>query len=191
MGYRPMTKRGYSLWDCASALQKAIRRNDARIAGYFGLELFSSGYSEYVWRRLLIISAEDCYGLITEEIKALYDSHHVVMAPKRKANKKAEQTTVFASKAIILLCMAGKSRDSDNLTNIIHRMKVGITDKEIEKFIAGAKTEELIDLPDYTFDCHTSKGKRQGKTKVDFLKEEQEALTPRQPGLFDHLPEKL
>ena len=44
-------------------------------------------------------------------------------------------------------------------------------------------------VPDYAFDCHTLKGKRQGKTKADFFREEQKALKPFQPGLFDDLPE--
>lgn len=190
MAFRPTTKRGYSLFDCASALQKAIRRNDAIMAGYFGLELFSSGYHAYVWRRLLTISAEDCYGIITKEIKALYDSNQVVLKAQKKQSKRG-QTRVFVSKAIILLCQSGKNRDADNLTNIIYEMKVGITDKEIDKFMKGAETEKLLDLPEYTYDCHTSKGKKRGKSKVDFLKDEEKALTPKQPGLFDNLPEKL
>ncbi len=37
--------------------------------------------------------------------------------------------------------------------------------------------------------CHTLKGKRKGKTKTDFFREEQRALKPFQPGLFDDLPE--
>ena len=37
--------------------------------------------------------------------------------------------------------------------------------------------------------CHTLKEKRPGKTKADFFREEQRALKPFQPGLFDELPE--
>ena len=44
-------------------------------------------------------------------------------------------------------------------------------------------------MPEYAFDCHTLKGKRKGKTKADFFREEQRALKPFQPGLFDDLPE--
>ncbi|GDX10695.1 hypothetical protein LBMAG57_24670 [Verrucomicrobiota bacterium] len=43
--------------------------------------------------------------------------------------------------------------------------------------------------PDYAFDCHTLRGKRAGKTKADFFREEQRALRPWQPGLVDALPE--
>lgn len=34
-------------------MQKAIRRADAAVAGYFALELWTSGYRDYVWKRLL------------------------------------------------------------------------------------------------------------------------------------------
>ncbi len=46
-------------------------------------------------------------------------------------------------------------------------------------------------IPDYAFDCHTLKGKRNGKKKADFFREEQRALQPWQPGLFDDLLERL
>ena len=39
------------------------------------------------------------------------------------------------------------------------------------------------------FECQTLKGKRQGKTKTDFFRQEKRALTPFQRGLFDGLPE--
>jgi hypothetical protein len=46
-------------------------------------------------------------------------------------------------------------------------------------------------IPDYALDCHTSAGKRAGKTKKDFFREEYRALKPREPGLFDEDAEKL
>ena len=42
-------------------------------------------------------------------------------------------------------------------------------------------------IPDYAYDCHTLKGRGKGKTKADFFHEEQWALKPFQPGLFDDL----
>ena len=51
-------------------MQKAIRRADTGVAGFFALELWASGYRDYVWKRLFTISAEDCYGIITKEIEA-------------------------------------------------------------------------------------------------------------------------
>ena len=41
-------------------------------------------------------------------------------------------------------------------------------------------------IPDYVFDVHTYRGKKSGKTNLDFFIEENNALKPRQPGLFDN-----
>ena len=54
------TKRGYEFGEVSSAMQKAVRRADTRLAGYWALELWASGYGNYVWKRLLTVSAEDC-----------------------------------------------------------------------------------------------------------------------------------
>src|SRR5438094_2200316 len=72
------TIRGYNFGEVSSAMQKAIRRGDVQLAGYWALELWSSGFGNYVWKRLLTVSAEDCWGIITQEIKALHDSYLVV-----------------------------------------------------------------------------------------------------------------
>jgi len=69
--YEARTTRGYGLNEVVSAMQKAIRRGDERLAGYFTIELFESGFEQYAWRRLLTISAEDCARIITQEVKAL------------------------------------------------------------------------------------------------------------------------
>jgi hypothetical protein len=84
---RIITKRGYDFGEVSSAMQKAIRRADTRLAGYWALELWHSGYGNYVWKRLLTVSAEDVWGLITGEIKALHDSYALVNkgVPARKA----------------------------------------------------------------------------------------------------------
>ena len=34
-------------------------------------------------------------------------------------------------------------------------------------------------MPGYAFDCHTLKGKRAGRTKEDFFRDEQAALEPK------------
>jgi replication-associated recombination protein RarA len=60
---RFLTKRGYEFGEVSSAMQKAIRRGDTRLAGYWALELWASGYGNYVWKRLLTVSAEDCWGM--------------------------------------------------------------------------------------------------------------------------------
>ena len=77
---RFLPKRGYAFCAVSSAMQKAIRRGDTRFAGYWALELWASGYGNYVWKRLLTVSAEDCWGILTQEVKALHDCYALVNA---------------------------------------------------------------------------------------------------------------
>jgi len=177
------TVRGYALLEVASALQKAIRRSDARLAGYWTIELFESNYREYMWRRLLTISAEDCWGVITKEIESLYHSWQFIDRQKKGGGR------IFAAKAAILLSQAAKCRDADHLTNLVYD-KNAVDPRQVEADLDEArKSQEAI--PDYAFDCHTMQGKRAGKTKTEFFIEEHDALCPRVPGLFDQDLENL
>jgi replication-associated recombination protein RarA len=182
MSYQMITVKGYDFFEVSSSMQKAIRRNDSRVAGYFALELWHSGYENYVWKRLFTVSAEDCYGLITSEIYSLYKGYELVNKGKR--DKKGR---IFISKAIILLCECLKSRDADHLQNFIYDKDMINVDDELE----AIHKEEYIPIPDYAYDIHTKKGKLMGKTKKEFFIEEQKALTPLQIGLFDDLIETL
>ena len=173
------TVRGYALLEVASALQKAIRRADARRAGYWAIELFESGYQQYMWRRLLTISAEDCWGVITKEIEALFHAWQVIH------KQKAGRGRIFAAKAVILLAQARKCRDADHLTNLVYDPKA-IPDAQLEKDIDEVRKHPEA-IPDYAFDCHTSRGRKMGKTKEQFFREEFKVLKPREKGLFDDL----
>lgn len=174
------TQRGYDFYEVASALQKSIRRGDTKLAGYMALELFPQ-YSEYCWKRLLTISAEDCYGIITKEIKALYDSFHIVNKGK-KGNQLGGR--IFISKAVILLCEAKHNRDADLLSNYIYDRKVGLDESKIKAYFEEVRKERM-QIPNYVYDVHTLKGKRAGKTKKDFFIEEEKSLSYKQPSLFD------
>ncbi|MEW6171142.1 MAG: hypothetical protein AB1472_06260 [Candidatus Omnitrophota bacterium] len=181
MGYRILTKRGYDFYEVSSAMQKAIRRGDPDVAGYFAVELFESNYSNYLWERLLIISAEDCWGVITQEILALKTACEMM---EKKITKGISRGRIFVAKAIIILCQAKKSRDADHLTNFI--VDEGMVDEgKLERYLDEVR-EQNIDIPEYAFDCHTLKGRRMGKTKTAFWETEFNALYPRQTGLFDN-----
>jgi replication-associated recombination protein RarA len=177
------TIRGYALLEVASALQKSIRRGDARMAGYWTIELFESNYREYMWRRLLTISAEDCWGVITKEIEALFRSWQFIDRQKKGGGR------IFAAKAAILLSQAAKCRDADHLTNLVYD-KSAVDPQQVEADLAEAR-QTVEAVPDYAFDCHTMRGKRAGKTKQEFFVEEHDALAPRVPGLFDQELEGL
>ena len=179
---RLRTIRNYDFGEVSSAMQKAIRRGDTQLAGYWALELWASGFGNYVWKRLYTISAEDCWGLITAEVKALHEGYLLVNenVPARQAKGR-----IFISKAVILLCAAKKSRDPDHLQNFVYDRLAGVDAETLGDSLREAP--EYVPIPDYAYDCHTGKGKARGATKADFFRKEQAALEPFQPGLFDHL----
>ena len=173
------TVSGYDLYVVASGLQKAIRRGDVELAGACALELYSSGFWKYCWKRLLTVSAEDCHGIITKEVWALLESFMFINDYKDQTGK----GRIFISKAVILMCAGLKSRDSDHLQNlVVDKMDIS----RMEKYLSNIDTKD-IQFPDYVYDVHTSVGKRRGKTKADFFREEFEAIAPKAPGLFDNL----
>jgi replication-associated recombination protein RarA len=161
-------------------MQKAIRRGDARIAGYFAIEMFASGFDQYCWRRLITVSAEDCWGILTAEIRALYDSFQQMNTPRKPYQLRGR---IFIAKAVLLLCEAKKSRDADHLTNFVYDRGM-IDPQTLIDALANADPEPI---PEYAYDVHTAEGRRQGKTRADFFRDEQAALHPKQPGLFDDL----
>lgn len=63
------TVRGYDFFEVSSAMQKAIRRADAAVAGYFALELWTSGYSAYVVKDLSVEEDTIC------QFTGLYDKN--------------------------------------------------------------------------------------------------------------------
>jgi replication-associated recombination protein RarA len=179
---RLRTIRGYDFSEVSSAMQKAIRRGDTQLAGYWALELWASGFGNYVWKRLLTISAEDCWGIITAEVKALHDGYLVVNA---NISARHSRGRIFISKAVILLSQAKKSRDADHLQNLVYDQCQGVDADQLADELRSAP--EYVPIPEYAYDCHTRRGKKAGKTKADFFVAEHAALHPFQPGLFDHL----
>lgn len=174
------TPKGYNLFEVASCLQKAIRRSETDLAGYMAMEMFAGGFGNYCWKRLLTVSAEDVGGVITQEIKALYDSWLLCTN-----GGKEQRSRIFLSKAVILLCQARKCRDADHLQNYVHDQEM-IDAERLDARIQEARlSPEKVTLPEYTFDCHTRKGKAAGRTKAEFFAAEFEALKPREQGEFD------
>lgn len=170
------TKNGHSMYDMVSLLQKAIRRGDAEVAGYAANEL-RGRYNAYLWRRLLAISAEDCYGIMTKEIEALRQADDVY----NQKRKGYEREPLFISKAITLLLYARKNRDADYFScNLMQSEKVLKYDNYLH-----IEECRFSGMPAYAYDCHTMEGKRRGKTVADFIVTEQRELDNPQKGLFD------
>jgi len=108
--YDIITENGYDFFECSSAMQKCIRRGLEDEALYWAVELYNSGYSEYVWKRLRIMSSEDI-GLaeksISSEIWALYC---MFKEQAKKKEDKNEPQRLFLTHAVFMLSRARKSR---------------------------------------------------------------------------------
>ena len=85
--------------------------------------MWASGFGKYVWRRLLTVSAEDCWGILTQEVKALHDRYTEI---NQNAPAKTPKGRIFISKAVILLSLAKKSRDADHLQNFVYDQQAGL-----------------------------------------------------------------
>ncbi len=172
------TKNGYDVFVILSLLQKAIRRGDVKLAGFSALELID--YHKMLLSRLRVICAEDCYGVILTEVEKLLDLFE-------KTKKR-----IFISKAVILLCLARKSRDADNMQYWYDNLQT--IDKQffnaLQKEIEEIEEDKKIEIPEYVYDCHTAIGKKKGRTKKEFMENEQKELYNKEKGLFDFLFEK-
>ena len=95
----PLTPLGYNMYDMLSMVQKSIRRANYQYAGFAANELKNT-YRAALWNRLLVISCEDCYGILTKEILHL-----------KKEDERYKMDANIAN-AVALLCKAKKSRDA-------------------------------------------------------------------------------
>ena len=150
MKYIPITKKGYSLFDVSSALQKAIRRGEEKAALYWAFEIEQSGYYKYLWYRLRIVSIEDVGVANTDcllQVIAAEESYETF----RKRNSGA--TVLALVHAIILLVRSPKSRLSDWATC----------------FTREVHNSHNLSIPDEALDKHTRRGRENGKTIEDFF----------------------
>ena len=176
-----MTLSVWKLCVAISAMQKEIRRSNMLYAGYWANEVYCSGYFNYVWKRFLIISAEDCAGPITQEIYAL----RLVFGEFVKKRDDLENGHLFMLKALALLCQSYKNRDADHLLCFIAPDAPCIDTEELRKQVVAL---EKLELPDYALDCHTSEGRAMGRDDKHFNITENEALTPKVLSELDVLP---
>lgn len=128
-----ITRHYHNMFEVSSLIQKAIRRQDSGMALYAANELIPK-YRNYLWKRLLTVSAEDCFDLMTHRITTL-----------RKKDDE-ENDNKLISIAVTTLLLARKNRDGDyfacNLFN--SRDKADIT-----KYVS----DPVIDLS-----CSTKNG---------------------------------
>lgn len=99
MAWNPCTESGYNMYDMLSCMQKSIRRGKYNLAAFSANEL-KIKFRRVMWNRLFVISSEDCFGVVSKELLALY-----------KCDTE-QQDDKYIGQAVALLCKALKSRDA-------------------------------------------------------------------------------
>lgn len=145
--HKIITKKGYDGADVISALQKCIRRGIELEALFWAIELYDSGYGEWCFKRLRIMSSEDV-GMaepnISSEIWALYEMYR---EQAKKKDDKNEPQRLFLTHAVIKLCRAKKSRMID------WALIYGWLSHPFKR----------LTVPDFALDKHTERGRRMGR----------------------------
>ena len=144
----------YKIAEVSSAMQKSIRRGDEDSALFWATELDLSGYGEYVFKRLRIISSEDiglaAPGLVTD-VHALHENW---LAQRKKADTRHGPERLFLVHAVLLCARAPKSR---------------LVDHALISFYEAPRQHR--DIPDYALDKHTLRGKQLKRGHAHFWAE--------------------
>src|SRR5262245_44732638 len=148
------THGGYHMAEVTSAMQKSIRRGLIDEALFWATELDISGFGEYCWKRLRIISSEDvglAEPLMPAVIHALYQNWS---EQRKKRDEKHAPERLFLVHAVQLLATAKKSRQVDNA---------------LITFYEGERPK--LRVPDFAYDRHTLMGRRKGRGWTHFWEE--------------------
>ncbi len=181
------TKNGYTVDDMMTMLHTSICKSDIPHASYSAHELYSR-FKKHMWNLLLATSDEDCHGVMTEEVMALRSSDDKMNGKKSVVHA----NLLFIAKAIILLSMARKNPNANYISCDSLWTDSAMSNEDFLASIDGSFVEHLMQndfrfqIPDYVFDVYTYQGKKKGKTHLDFFIDENNALKPHQPGLFDN-----
>lgn len=137
-----------------SGLQKFIRRGMTEEAVRAAYELYLTGeeLTEYLWKRLLVISAEDI-GMGTPMapvvVKNLQNAANVI-------TRENPDYTIFIVQAVRYLCSCEKDRGSSILSSVTKRR---------------IRDGEVFEFPDYVFDMHTVKGQSEERGVEHFFEQ--------------------
>ena len=151
---RLVTKSGLDFYEVSSAFQKCIRRGLEDEAMQFAVELHDGNFGEYLWKRMRVIASEDV-GLAEPMacviVRALYEN----WKEQHKEDKTTGKTThrLYVAQAVLYLSRVPKSRLVDHF-NIWH-----------------FRSNEMPTIPDFAYDKHTRKGKREGRGLDHFFEE--------------------
>lgn len=162
-----VTRHGHDLREMTKALKKAIFDFDEESIGYICCEIWC-WYKHLFWVVAKGVAKELGSGIVMREIDALMEIDMTMNTQN--------STWIYMCKAIVLF---------------LHCLKHGTCEifsyPNMKDMVDILKYDRPRILPEYTYDCHTRKGKAMGKTGDDFITTEQASLHPFVPGLYDNL----
>lgn len=163
--YELKTLGGYALDEVTSALQKCIRRGLEEESLFWALEMSDSGFGQYLWKRLMVIAAEDI-GLADPQALALTTMGWLATKESTKSfSPKDGQPGMrleFLGLVILYLCRAPKNREGDDFCWYI-----------MERREKGWR----LSVPDFALDDHTERGRQLGRGR-EFWFTEASKLSP-------------
>ncbi|MEM3618587.1 MAG: hypothetical protein QXK47_05900 [Candidatus Bathyarchaeia archaeon] len=140
-----------------SALQKSIRRGYVEKAMAFAVQLLEKAGWYVTWRRLRIISVEDCG--VPETIMAVETLYRQFLEFKGKNGKAlswdAKRCVVSAA---LIMAESKKDRRADEFMELWHVFEKKKNVKPLQSL-----KELWTAVPDEAFDCHTIQGRRMGR----------------------------
>lgn len=143
----PPTRHGQPVALVASALQKACRRGDEDTALRAAAELDQSGFTAYVWYRLLTIASEDV-GLADLNVIVQVNALHEVALKARE--RRGGDGTLHLMHAVLAVVRAPKSRIVDHA------------------LLAMYRDPQPTAIQDVAYDKHTREGRRRGRGWTHF-----------------------
>lgn len=149
-----ITPGGYRADEMISCLQKSIRRGRTEDAVRAAYELFltSEEMEAYMWKRLLVISAEDI-GLGAPEATQVVLS---LETASERMDRGSGDYSLFFVHAVRYLCNCRKERGSSLLACVVERrIRDGVP----------------FEFPDYVYDMHTVEGQKRGRDYEHFRRE--------------------
>lgn len=160
-----VTRHGHDLKKMAGMLRESIYNVDGDLCGYIANEI-RNWYLGLFWSIVRDIAKEFGYPSVQKEIDVLW---------VLDISKPIKDTTfIYAAKALTILLRVAERGTADFYQMV-----------DVHKYVDISMFDSLLEIPAYTYDCHTAKGRQRGLTDADFIVSEQEALTPLELGWYD------
>lgn len=144
--YKPKLIGEYEFDEVSSSINKMIRRNREYEACFWAFVIHQSGYGLYLWRRLVLIAAEDIGNAspMTQILLNALQNNWQLLHKQNKEATWAKLALVF--QGVQAMCQAKKTREIDNLRNLI-----------------GHQFESLgkrLEIEEISLDSHTQRGRK-------------------------------